>query len=361
MKKIKAPFFAAVFTIIIFNCGGKKPESVVEKKAVSVTIAEVELRDIEINALFTGTLEGDKQARIFASIPEAVVELPFKEGNRVKAGDPVILLDKGGAASMHNQAQAVFLEAKDNYDKMSNLYKGGAISEQVFTSAKTGFEVARANFESARQQVELTSPISGILTELAVNIGEYARPGFPLATIAQTRTMRLTLFVDNRSSAYMQKGQNAEIIVEMSGAKFPDFNGIITEVSESADPETRLFRVEISIDNSSGGLKPGMFARARITTINLKSVLTVPKEAVFSVEGVYKIYANENGRAVEKTIAIGESSRDFIEVKTGLQEGESVVVIGRNLVENGSLLNIPEEGKAVSGDDSPQPKEGSEE
>jgi len=340
MRENKFSILIIICLIAVFSCSEKNKEKASEEKAISVTVARVEPRDLSLNVVYTGSLEGDRQAKIFASIPEAVVELPIKEGSRVKKGEAVIILDKGGASSQYNQAKAVYLEAQDNYKKMDNLYRNGAISQQAYTSSKTAFEVAKANFESARQQVELTSPISGILTDLSVNIGEFVQPGLPLATVAQTNVMRLVVFMESQNVGYMKDGQKAEIFAELSRSNSSGFPGVIKEVSKSADPDTRLFRVEIRIDNPKGVLKPGMFARASITTANLKSVLTVPRESVFSIDGIYKVFTLEDNKAVEKSIGIGETTEKYVVVNSGLEENEMVIVLGRNLVEDGSPVAI---------------------
>jgi RND family efflux transporter MFP subunit len=360
MRKNKFSIIVVLSLMVGFSCGEKKNENTTEEKSIPVTVARAESRDLSLRVIYTGTLEGAKQAKIFASIPEAVVELPIKEGNRVQKGQAIIKLDKGGVASQYNQARAVYVEAKDNYTKMENLYKNGAVSEQAFNSSRRAFEVAEANFESARQQVELTSPISGILTDLTVNIGEFVRPGFPLATVAQTNVMRLVVYVESQNITYLKKGQKAEIFVELSGKNDSGLSGAIKEVSRSADPETRLFRVEIQIENPDGALKPGMFARAIITTANLKSVLTVPREAVFSVDGIYKVFTVENEKAVEKSIGIGESTKEYIAVISGLEENDEVVVLGRNLIEDGSRVSIKNDNKEISPEQIPDSSSGSE-
>ena len=361
MRKNKFSILIMICLAALFSCGEKNNEKASEEKAISVTVARVEPRDLSLNVVYTGTLEGEKQTKIFASIPEAVAELPIKEGSRVNKGDAVIILDKSGAASQYNQAKAVYLEAKDNYNKMENLYRGGAISEQAYIGSRTAFEVAGANFESARQQVELTSPITGILTDLSVNIGEYVRPGLPLATVAQTGSMRLVIFVESQNAAFIKKGQKAEISLDASRKENSKFSGVVKVVSKSADPDTRLFRVEILINNPEGVLKPGMFARSRITTANLKSVLTVPRESVFSTDGIYKVFTVEDNKAVEKSVGIGEMTEEFFIINSGLKENEMIIVLGRNLVEDGTpvfISNIDTDGADRQSVDSTSDSEG---
>lgn len=325
---------------LLVSCGSKKSQVAVEEKAVAITVDLARTRDLEIKSVYTGTLEGVKQAQIYASIPEAVVELPFPEGSYVKAGQSIIYLDKEGTYSRYNQSRAVFLDAEDNFNKMKKLYEQGAVSEQAYNGARTGYDVASANYISARQQVELTSPINGILTDLSVNLGEYVSLGAPLATIAQTDKMRMTLYVDGSSAAQIRIGQTADINVDILGQGAPQFFGTVTEVSKSADTATRLFKVELRVDNKDGMIKPGMFARALLKIADLKSVLTISREAIFSLEGVPKVFTVREGRAVERTVSVGESTKELTHIISGLAQGDSVIVIGRNLVNDGSLVKV---------------------
>jgi len=333
--------FVGVLTIILgaFSCGGGQDMSAKEK-AIAVTVEVAALRDISVEKVYTGTLEGIRQASIFASIPEAVVDLPASEGSRVKSGQGIIYLDKSGAYSRYKQSRAVYKEAKDNFEKMQNLFDQGAISEQAYNGAKTGYDVARANYTAAKQQVELTSPIDGVLTDLSVNIGEFAPLGVPLATIAQTDKMRMTVYADAVGASNVKPGFKAAIDIDLLGGNSGGFTGVVTEVSRSADPVTRLFKIEIRIDNKAGLIRPGMFARARLTVSDLKSVLTIPREALFSVEGVHKIYRLAGDRAEEHTVTAGESTRELVQISSGLSAGDTVIVLGRNLIEDGSLVRI---------------------
>jgi membrane fusion protein (multidrug efflux system) len=341
MKKIRVTILIVLPLLILVSCGPKKKDVAVAEKPIAVTIASATARDIAITQTYTGTLEGFKQAKIYSSIPEAIVELPVSEGSLVEAGQPIILLDKEGPTSRYKQSEATYLDAKDNYEKMGELFKQGAISQQTYNSLKTNFEIARANFAAAKQQVELTSPISGILTDLSVNVGQYAPLGVPLATVAQTNKMRLTIYIDGRSAKFIKKGQDAIITVNNYGNDSLSIVGTVTEVAKSADPDTRQFRVELQIDNRKGILSPGMYARATITTARLNNVLTVPKESVFLIEGISKVYIlSDDNHAKEQTISIGESTPEYYQVKSGLTPGETVIVLGRSQVEDGSPVKV---------------------
>ncbi len=326
---------------ILISCGGRKKDPVVAEKPIAVTVAPATNGNLAISKTYTGTLEGFKQAKIYSSIPEAVVELPVSEGSSVQAGQAIIVLDKDGPSSRYKQAEAAYLDAKDNSEKMGNLFKQGAISEQTYNAIKTNFEISKANFTAAKQQVELTSPISGILTDLSVNIGQYAPLGLPLATVAQIDKMRLPIYVDGRSATYIKSGQKAKVTIDAADASTSEFEGTVNEVAKSADPDTRQFRVELQIDNKDGLLRAGMYARAVIIVSELNNILTIPKDAVFMIEGVSKVYTlSSDNRAKERTVVVGENTLDASQILSGLSEGENVIVLGRNQVEDGTLVKI---------------------
>jgi RND family efflux transporter MFP subunit len=336
------------------SCGGKKKHAAVEEKPIAVTVAPVQSRDLALNMDYTGTLEGVKEAEIYASIPEAVVELPVTQGSMVEAGQAIILLDKNGPTSHFKQAEAAYLDAKDNYEKMGKLFGQGAISQQTYNSIKTAYDIAQANYESAKQQVEMTSPISGVLTELAVNVGQYAPLGIPLATIAQTDRIRLKIYIDSRGSSFIRSGQKAAISVSTGENSLPQFDAIVTDVAKSADPQTRLFKVELQIDNKDRQLRPGMFAKATINVAQLSNAMVVPKESIFLIEGVAKVYKLDGDRAREQTVTIGESTSEFYQITSGLATGERVIVLGRSQVENGALVKIVSTPEELSVADAPK-------
>jgi len=325
MKLTKYPALYGILLIIISSCGGNKQESVTVQK-VAVEVATVERGDLSVVKTYSGTLEGTKQSIIYAVIPERVMSIPVAEGNYVKKGQPIILLDKNGVASKYNQANAVYQNAKDNYEKMSRLYEQKAISEMNYKSARMAYDVAKADFEAAQATVELSAPIDGIVTEIAVNLGEQVPLGVPIATVASTNKMRLTVYMGNKEIEKMKVGGKARIFIDSNDP----ISATIIETSKSADPETRLFRVELDMTNAQGYLKPGMYAKAIIVIDKLTDVLTVDNRAIYSEEGISKVYIVQNDTAYSRSIEIGPTDGERTQVLNGLSEGQKTVVVGKS-------------------------------
>jgi RND family efflux transporter MFP subunit len=336
MKTIKyLSLISLVVVFLIAGCGEKKKNQNVVQK-IAVEIAPVERGDITVVKTYSGTLEGARQSKLYASIPERVVELPVSEGQFVKKGDPIIKLDRLGVNSRYNQAFAYYQNSKDNYEKMRRLYDQQAVSEMDYKSAKTAYEVAEADFNAARGAVELSSPIDGIVTDITVNLGQQAPLGVPIATVASTGKMRVTIYVGASEINTLKVGQEAKVTIDSNDPIIAS----ITERASSADPETRLFRVELEMDNSNGVLKPGMFARAQIVVNNLTQVLNVNNNALFSEEGIAKVYIVKNDTAYARSVEIGLGDGHKTQVISGLDQGQQVIVTGKDVVRDKTPVTI---------------------
>jgi membrane fusion protein (multidrug efflux system) len=286
MKKIFQSRFKFVFLGIIIisfaliqSCGEKLKEKTTDRTAytdtVSVETQSIETNELTISKTFSGSLEGEEQANIIAKIPERIMEIKVKVGDYVKAGSVLIELDKAGASSQFYQAQAAFLNAQKNYERMQNLLKVGAVSQQAFDGVQTQFEVAKANFDAARSTVEITSPLSGIVTAINVNIGDLANPVMPMATVANISRMKAKFNVGEIDVPSFYVGQSAEIYSEMN----PDLiqTGKIFQLSKSANIQSRTFEIQAMFLNTKDRwFKPGMFCRVKVNMKSKKNPITIP-------------------------------------------------------------------------------------
>jgi membrane fusion protein (multidrug efflux system) len=337
MKNSRFHIINIITVLMILGCGTKRDQNNSIQK-VAVEVEKAVTGDITVVKTFSGTIEGARQSEIYATIPERVVEIPVAEGSFIKKGQPIILLDKNGVTSQYNQAYAVFKNAEDNYLKMQSLYDQRAISEMNFKSAKTSYEVAMANFNAAKATVELSSPINGIVTEIAVKLGQQVPLGMPIATVANTSKMRMTVYVGLNDIEKIKTGASAGININSRKA----IKAKIVEKSRSADPETRLFSVELQLENPDNTLKPGMFAKASMVIENLKNVLTINNHALFSEEGINKVYVVRNDSAFSRTVELGPSDGQITQVVSGLSEGDEIVVVGKSALRDGTPVMLPE-------------------
>lgn len=333
------------FSLIVIQACGEKPEDTtsIDKTTyvdtVSVEAQLIGIKEITISKTFSGTLEGEDQANIIAKIPERIMKVNVKVGEYVKAGNVLFELDKGGASSQFYQAQAAYLNAKKNYERMQNLLKEGAISQQTFDGVQTLYEVAKANFDAARSTVEITSPISGVVTSINVNIGDLANPQMPMATIANIGRMKAKFNVGESDVPSFYVGQSVQIYSEMN----PDViqAGKINQLSKSANIQSRTFEMQALFSNTQDRwFKPGMFCRVNVKMKTKNNSLVVPFNAIVKENNSDGIYLINEDKAYFKSITTGISDGKFIEVISGLKTGDRIVTVGMNNLKDGTVVMV---------------------
>ena len=201
---------------VLQSCGEKTQEnSGLDRTSytdtVSVEAEKVQLRELSLLKTFSATLEGEEQANIISKIPERIMEIKVKVDDFVQAGTVLFELDKGGASSQFYQSQAVFLNAQKDFERMKNLFNEGAVSRQALDQAQTGYDVSKANFEAAKSTVEITSPLSGVVTAINVNIGDIANPAIVMATVANIYRMKAKFNAGESDIPNFYSGQPVEI------------------------------------------------------------------------------------------------------------------------------------------------------
>jgi RND family efflux transporter MFP subunit len=305
---------------------------------VSVSAAVATVGNMTVYREYTGTVEGIEQATLTSKISETVVGVRTRAGSSVRQGDMLIELDKTGPTSSYGQAKAYFENAQKSVTKMERLYNEGAISEQQYDDAKTAFRVAESNYEAARDLVEVRSPISGMVTELSVNIGDQTFPGQKLVTVSRVDSLRLTMGVDPEDIGYISVQTTPEVYPV--GGKDARVAGVVKRVAGSADPKTRAFNVEIVFAASNQLLRPGAFAGCSLPLLELENVLRVPNEAILLREGLQKAFVVKGDTAIATDVMTGETSDGYTQIVSGLSDGDRVVTLGISFLQDRTAVKI---------------------
>ena len=342
--RIASIVMLVIILLLTQACGEKPKETNTTDKTkytdtISVEAQQVGLRELAILKTFSGTLEGEDQANIIAKIPERITEIKIRVGDYVKAGSVLIELDKAGASSQFYQAQAAYLNAQKNYERMQNLLKVGAVSQQAFDGVQTQYEVAKANFDAAKSTVEITSPLSGIVTALNVNIGDLSNPQMPMATIANIGSMKAKFNVGESDVPGFYVGQPVQIFSEIN----PDViqAGKIFQLSKSANIQSRTFEIQAMFSNTKDRwFKPGMFCRVNVNMKLNKNTLAIPISAVVSDNNNVGVFLIIDNKAYFKNITSGLNDGKYLEVTSGLKVGDKIVTLGMNNLKDGTVVIV---------------------
>ncbi|UCE25592.1 MAG: efflux RND transporter periplasmic adaptor subunit [Candidatus Zixiibacteriota bacterium] len=339
MKKYYLVLMALAVTAAIFSSCGQSQTSETEKveRIISVKAELVKPRDVQVTRNFTGSLEGERQAVLYAKIAEAVTAVSVREGEWVKGNTVLVSLDKGGPSSNYLQSKSLFANAEKNYNKMEYLFSEGAVSESQFDAAKTDYEVQKASFQAASQLVDIQTPISGLVTSVDVSEGDFVQVGQKLATVASTERLRVKFGVNPTDIGDFSKGD--AVIISADAVK-GTVAGEVVAVATSADPVTRAFEVEALVDNSGSDYRPGMFVRISIVLEDLKGVIAVPRKSIVNLDDQQTVFVIVNGLAERRPVVLGPEIDGHIVVTSGISFGDTIVTLGQDYIDNGFSVKI---------------------
>lgn len=333
----KTAYILVLLTLTaLLSCGNKESAATVER-TVAIKAMVVRATDREMTYTYTGSLEGEKQAIVYAKLSESVDRILVKEGQRVDTEQVLISLDKTGPSAGYNSARSVFLNAEKNFKKMESLFKEGAISESQFDGARTEYEVSKSNFDAVERLVDLRTPIAGLVTAVKVSPGDFVTAGQQLATVATTDRLRIKFGINPEDIGFVGKGAGVSVssdVVAESAA------GTVLSVAASADPITRTFQVEALIDNDKGLFKPGMFVNVLITRQKLTNIIAIPREAVLTLDNRQVVYVVVNGVAHKQPVTLGADLDGVVVAASGLAVGDTVVTLGQNYLDEGFKVNV---------------------
>lgn len=239
-KSIRMLSLLMLLPLLLAACS-KQEQATQTERTIAVNTQVVDKADESIVRTFTGSLEGEKQAILYAKLSEAVDKVHVREGQNVRANQVIVSLDKTGPSARYDEVAAIYRNSEKSIAKMENLYKAGAISESQYDAAKTEHDVAKSNFEAISRMVDIRTPIAGQVTSLGVREGDFVQLGQQLAVVATPGRLRVKFAVNTDNIAYVK--QNAEVRI-VSDVVNDTAHGKIISIAESADPATRSFQVE---------------------------------------------------------------------------------------------------------------------
>src|SRR6267154_892296 len=249
------------------------------------------------------------------------------------------------------QAKAVLEDAKSKRDRASKLVQQGVIPHAEYDTVDSEYKVALSRYQDALEEIRnrqgllaqrrselalatqqfadttVYAPLDGVVQEKKASAGEYLAAGAPLVDIVRIDPLRLRVDVPERESHSIRNGQSVRVTVEGD----PDsYLGYVKRLSPTISEQSRVLAVEADVRNN-GRLRPGAFVKAEIVTDQTSTAVTVPNTAVVTFAGIDKVLVIENGKAVEKTVTTGRRGSDWIEIKAGVNVGQSVIVDPGNL------------------------------
>lgn len=327
--------FALAFLPLLVSCSGETKKQETKEEKPLVRVESVSNTDVDQNYEFTATVEANVVNNIAPSIAVRIEDILVEVGDPVKKGQKLVQMDRSNLKQTKTQLDNMQIE----FNRVDELYKVGGVSKSEWDAKKTQLEVTRSQYENLIENTQLISPINGIVTARNYDKGDMFALGSPVLVIEQITPVKLLINVSELFYTKVKKGMEAQIKLDVYGDE--SFNGKVSLIYPSINPQTRTFPVEITIPNSDQKVRSGMFARVTMNFGTLNHVV-VPDLSVIkqSGSGDRFIYVYKDGKVSYNKVVLGQRLNDKYELISGVENGDQVVVAGQNRLNNGMEVEV---------------------
>lgn len=390
-----------IFLTLFLGCGAKPaPETSTNKPAaeaapLNIKTAVAEERSVERSIAATGSLLPDDTVTLSSEVQGRVAKIHYDFGQSVKKGAVLLELDPteydlqierakgalnqslarlglppytGKAAPPEStpalrQVLAQVEDAKFKYENAAKLVKTGDVSQERFTEIEKAYRARQAAVEFARDDMRvawmnvtaleadlkivqkrrndtiLRAPFDGEIGEKVAAVGQFVKDNTPLLKLVKTNPLRLRAEIPETAAGLVRVGSQLSFRTDaIAGAEFV---AVVRELNPSLDARSRTLSAEARLVKGDVRLRPGMFVEVKLVTEAAAKMVAVPRQAVYSVAGLTKLFVVQNGAAKLVTFTPGIEADGWIEVPNGVvKPGDQVAVSQLGTLTNGTKVRM---------------------
>lgn len=352
--KLRNPFLPVLVLAAAFLFGCGQEAEVVIDLARPVVVAPVSITDLAERIEATGQLTAREHAAIASETQGRIAEILVDEGDRVEAGDTLLLIDPerrelelANARAQTTDASAALQESRRDLERVELLHAKGIASDQALDQARTAKARAQSRFASLKAQggvadrslrdATVKAPFGGLVARRDVSRGEFVGVGQALFELVALDPIEVEFSLAERDSARVAVGQSVGITVSPYPGEV--FEGKVSVISPIIDPKTRTLRVKARVPNTDGRLRPGLFARAELGVSMRQGIVMVPEEAVLQRAAGQLVYVARDGLAHRVIVTTGAHRDGLVEIREGLAAGDEIVVRGQAALGDGTPIS----------------------
>jgi RND family efflux transporter MFP subunit len=353
MKIVLRATLLAVFAAIMVGCHGGELASPAVVETMQARVVQSQQQQVPLNIRSTGTVHARETVVVSAQVVGRIQQILVREGDSVRAGQTLAVLDDAVLRASADQAQAGVKAAQEQQaaaqtdatlaastlDRYRQLQAEKSVSPQEMDEVAQRAAAASARLEAVRSQTDaaraqetgahtmlgytrLVAPFAGVVTARMADPGTLASPGVPLLQVDQAGTLQLQATVDESAIATVRKGMKVQVAID--GASSADITGTVAEIDPAADPASHSFTVKIDLPSLSQ-LRAGMYGTAEFAN-GVRQAIVIPRSAVVSRGSLVCAYVlDPQGIAQLRYLTLGATQGNFVEVLSGVSPGEQFV------------------------------------
>lgn len=313
-----------------------------KSKILNVRAVKIQQQDLDDALFVSGSLLPDEEVDLTFETSGKITDIHFKEGSFVKKGQ---LLAKINDAPLQAQLKKLEVQLKlyqDRLYRQNALLEKEAVSKEAFQEAETNLATLQAEIDLVKAniaQTELRAPFDGVIGLRNISLGSYASQSTPIAKLTKVNPLKVEFNVPERYANQLQEGSNLTFTLE---GDLKEHKAKVYALDSRVDDETRTFKVRAHYDNSYGKVVPGRYVNITLTTQQYTQTIAVPSEAILSEMGIDKVFLYKNGVAEPNVIKKGIRTADKVQVISGLNIGDTVIVSGTMQIRTGQKVTLDE-------------------
>jgi RND family efflux transporter MFP subunit len=338
---------------VTYGCGDHEStdgQPSASQHTVAAKVLTVEQTQLSLRAELPGMVVSEDQVQVASRLMGYIREIKVEEGQAVKAGQLLFVVDpsdiQGQMGQAHAglaQAEAALADAKLDYERFGALFKDEAIPKQQWDKVRLQYQVAQQQVAAARAGLGLASnqmryasvvaPINGVVTQKMANAGDLAAPGRPVLVIEGMKKLQVRTNVSSDVYARIKAGEKVAIVTDGDAAQAP-VEGVIAQIVPAADPVSHTHLVKIDLPAGSS-LTSGNFVRVGFA-VGSRQGIRVPATALAERAGITGVFVvDAQGIARYRMVRTGAVEQNRVEIQSGLNAGDQVVVSNVEQLENG--------------------------
>ena len=325
-----------------------------EETRIPVSVAEVELGDVSSYVSATANLVAEDEVTVLAEAEGRLAALHVKEGDPVERGQLLAVLVQDDEQIVLDKAGLRAANAKMAFDRTSRLASQGLISEDELERITMEHRIAQQELAEAEwklKQTEIRAPFAGRLTGRSVTVGQHVRKGDELFVVTDFDPLIARIYLPEKDIIGLEERRRVNITLQAD--EDVRFQGRIRQISPVVDVATGTVKITIEAVQPPPLVRPGGFVDIDIVRETHSQVALLPREAVLrELQSAHVFVATGEDMAEKRGVTLGLEDGDYIEIVSGLEAGEAVVVAGQGGLKDGAAIKVITDPTDVASDQS---------
>jgi membrane fusion protein (multidrug efflux system) len=305
--------------------------------AMPVETAPVHVGPIQRRLTAVGSLRSNESVIIRPELAGRIADIRFEEGERVRRGQPLVVLDDSIYRAEVDEVQASLELSRANYDRALDLLQRGAGTTKARDEALAELRADEAGLHLSRARLDktvITAPFDGVVGLRKVSVGDFVNVGQDMVNLEQIHPLKADFRVAEVYLAAVRPGQRIELAVDA----FPgeNFAGEVYAIDPLIDESGRSIVLRARLPNEDGRLRPGLFARVTLVLNERNDALQIPEQALVPQGQEQFVFRVVDGKAALTKVAVGIRREGMVEIIEGLGPQDQVVTAGQLKIRDGA-------------------------